>query len=114
MATGTPAAKKAARKAATKSAGPAKAAAKKAGPAKKSGGEGRRTRATRLFPAVSFDEALFLARAIQEHGAGQPIRRLTLFEALNRSPDSGPTRQLITSSNQYGITTGGYTAETLA
>jgi hypothetical protein len=45
---------------------------------------------------------------------GQPIRRLTLFEALNRSPDSGPTRQLITSSNQYGITTGGYTAETLA
>lgn len=100
MATGAPQAKKAA---------PAeKAAAKQAAIS----GD-RRTRAARLFPAVSFDEALFLAKAIQEHGAGQPIRRLTLFEALDRSPDSGPSRKLITSSNQYGITTGGYNAETL-
>lgn len=89
--------------------------AKEAAPGKNAAAtNGRRARAARLFPAVSIGEALFLANAIQEHGAGQPIRRLTLFEALNRSPDSGPTRQLITSSNQYGITTGGYTAETLA
>lgn len=110
MATGAPAAKKAA---------PAKAAAKKPAatkaPEKKAEPDGsRRTRAAPLFPAVSFDEALFLAKAIQEHGAGQPIRRLTLFEALDRSPDSGPGRKLVTSSNQYGITTGGYNAETLA
>jgi hypothetical protein len=63
---------------------------------------------------MSFDEALFLGRAIQEHGAGQPIGRLTLFEALGRSPDSGPTRKLITASGQYGITSGSYSAETLA
>ena len=72
-----------------------------------------RSRRRRLFPQMSFDEALFLGRAIQEHGAGQPIRRLTLFEALGRAPDSGPTRKLITASSQYAITTGGYSAETL-
>lgn len=63
---------------------------------------------------MSFDEALALPRYIQEHGAGQPIRRLTLFEAIQRSPDSSASRQLITSSGQYNLTTGGYRAETLA
>ncbi|MCR1784746.1 hypothetical protein KVF89_19545 [Nocardioides carbamazepini] len=76
-------------------------------------GAGRRKRTPRPFPATSFKEALFLAQAIQRHGAGQRTRRLTLFEALDRSPDSGPTRKLITASVQYGITTGGYSAEWL-
>jgi hypothetical protein len=74
----------------------------------------KRRLARRLFPALSFGEALSLANAIQEHGSGQPIRRLTLFEALDRSPDSGSTRKLITSSAQYGITNGGYSAEVLS
>lgn len=74
----------------------------------------RRRRVPRTFPALSFREALFIAEAIQTHGAGQPIRRLTLFEALDRSPDSGPSRKLITASVQYKLTTGGYSAETLA
>lgn len=74
----------------------------------------RRTRQARTFPAMSFKEALVLAEAIQEHGAGQPIRRLTLFESMQKSPDSGPSRQLITSSNQYSLTVGGYRAETLS
>jgi hypothetical protein len=73
----------------------------------------KRTRRARPFPNTSFSEALFLANAIQEHGSGQKIRRLTLFEALQRSPDSGPSRKLITASNQYGLTTGSYTAEFL-
>jgi hypothetical protein len=74
---------------------------------------GRRKRTPRIFPATSFREALYLAEAIHKHGAGQQVRRLTLFEALDRSPDSGPTRKLITSSVQYGITSGGYSAEFL-
>ncbi|GAA1049488.1 hypothetical protein [Arthrobacter russicus] len=78
-----------------------------------SGSSSRKKRTVRPFPATSFKEALFLAQAIQKHGAGQRTRRLTLFEALDRSPDSGPTRKLITSSVQYGITTGGYSAEWL-
>jgi hypothetical protein len=77
-------------------------------------GAPRRKRQTRSFPAMSFKEALFLADAIQKHGAGQPIRRLTLLEALERSPDSSATRKLITSGNQYGLTSGGYKAELLS
>lgn len=85
-----------------------------AGPATASPAPTRSRRQRRPFPQTSFDEALFLGRAIHEHGAGQPIRRLTLFEALERSPDSGPTRKLITASSQYGITKGAYNADTLS
>lgn len=84
-----------------------------AGAAEGAAPSGRKKRTARPFPAVSFKEALFLAQAIQKHGAGQRTRRLTLFEALQRSPDSGPSRKLITSSVQYGLTTGGYSAEWL-
>ncbi|PVE98269.1 hypothetical protein DC434_02065 [Microbacterium sp. TPD7012] len=63
---------------------------------------------------MSFKEALVLGEAIQTHGAGKPIRRLTLLEALGRSPGSDAVRKLITSSNQYGITEGAYNAEVLA
>ncbi|OBF82308.1 hypothetical protein A5791_04550, partial [Mycobacterium sp. 852002-51163_SCH5372311] len=71
------------------------------------------TRRVRPFPGLSFKESLFLAEAIQEHGAGKRIRRLTLFQKLNRSPTSGTSRTLITSSSQYGLTTGAYNAEFL-
>jgi hypothetical protein len=77
-----------------------------------SGGK-RRTRRPRSFPPMSFNEALFLAQAIHTHGSGQKVRRITLFEALNRSPTSGATRNMITASGQYGLTTGGYNAEFL-
>lgn len=73
----------------------------------------RRTRSVRPFPAATFTEALELASAIQQHSGGQPIRRLTLFDQIGKSPDSGPSRQLITNSNKYGLTEGGYQAETL-
>lgn len=52
----------------------------------------KRTRVVRTFPASSFMEALPLAEAIQRFGAGQKIRRLTLFDNLGRSPDSGSSK----------------------
>src|SRR4051794_7193771 len=70
----------------------------------------RRERRTPLFPAVPFEEALTIANAIQKHAAGQKVRRLTLFDSLGKSPDSGASRQLITNSNKYGLTKGSYTA----
>jgi hypothetical protein len=73
----------------------------------------RREHRTTLFPAVPFEEALTIANAIQKHAAGQKVRRLTLFDSLGKSPDSGASRQLITNSNKYGLTKGGYTAEYL-
>ena len=66
-----------------------------------------------MFPAASFEEALTLANAIQKHAPGQKVRRLTLFDQMGKSADSGGSRQLIVNSNKYGLTKGSYTAEHL-
>jgi hypothetical protein len=63
------------------------------------------------FPRVTFEEALEIGNAIQKFASGEKVRKLTLFEHINKAPDSGPSRQLITNSSKYGITTGGYQAE---
>ncbi|HUR25270.1 MAG TPA: hypothetical protein VM327_04550 [Candidatus Thermoplasmatota archaeon] len=73
-----------------------------------------RKRINRPFPSETFEDALEIGNGIQEHASGQPVRRMTLLDKLGKSPDSGPTRALITSSGKYGITTGGYSAEVLA
>src|SRR5262245_55811148 len=72
-----------------------------------------RTRKERKFPSLTFEEALKLPQAIQDHASGQKVRRLTLFEKLDQSPDSHATRRLITASGQYGLTKGSYNAEFL-
>jgi len=55
-----------------------------------------------------------LADAFQKFAAGQlRVRKLTLFDKIGKSPDSGPSRQLITNSSRYGLTKGGYQAEFL-
>jgi hypothetical protein len=75
---------------------------------------GKRGRPPRgSFPPIPIEAALELPLAIQEHAAGQQIRRLTLFEKLNRSPDSSTSRTMIINSNRYQLTQGGYTAEFL-
>lgn len=71
-----------------------------------------RKRAERTFPAGSFEDALQIANAIQEMG-DRKVRRLTLFEHLKKAPDSGHSRQLVTNSSRYGITSGSYKAEHL-
>ena len=80
---------------------------------KKDSSPSRKKRTERKFPAITFQETITLADAIQKYAAGQKVRRLTLFEKLDQSPDSNETRQLITSSGQYGLTKGSYTAEYL-
>ena len=49
-----------------------------------------------------------------EHGVSGEIRRLTLFGKLGRSPDSGPSRNLVTNSSKYGLTSGSYAAPSLS
>jgi hypothetical protein len=73
----------------------------------------KRQRRTSLFPASSFEESLTIPNAIQKHAAGQKVRRLTLFDQLQKSPDSGPSRQLITNANKYGLIRGNYNADYL-
>lgn len=73
----------------------------------------RRKRKQRPFPACSFVEAMELADAILEYGSGQPVRRISLFDHLNKSPESGPSRQWITNASKYGLIKGSYAAEHL-
>ena len=47
-------------------------------------------------------------------GGAREVRRVTLFDHLGRSPESGHSRQAVTNSARYGLTEGSYQAETLA
>jgi hypothetical protein len=73
----------------------------------------RKRRKERKFPPLTFEEALTIAEAIQKYAAGQKVRRLTIFEKLNKEPDNSESRRLVTASGQYGLTKGGYQAEHL-
>lgn len=73
----------------------------------------KRKRATRPFPACPFEEAVAFAKSLREYGSGQPVKRLSFFDHLQKSPDSSGSRMLITNANKYGLTKGGYSAEHL-
>lgn len=73
--------------------------------------EKKRTRVTRTFPAATFAETLEFVTKVYDVGSGQPVRRLTLFDQIGKSADSGSSRQLVTNSAKYGLTKGSYTAE---
>ncbi|MFT5006977.1 MAG: hypothetical protein ACI8YI_002608 [Paracoccaceae bacterium] len=67
-------------------------------------------RTVRNFPASTFVEAEEFARAVFDVGGGQAVQRLTLFDQIGKSPDSGSSRMMVTNSGKYGLTTGGYSA----
>lgn len=48
-----------------------------------------------------------------DFGAGASVRRVTLFNHLGKSPESGLSRQLITNANKYNLIKGGYQADIL-
>jgi len=73
----------------------------------------KRKRTQRPFPAAPFEETLEFARAIYTFGSGQPVRRLSIFDHLKKSPESGLSRQLIVNANKYGLIEGSYAAEHL-
>ena len=77
-------------------------------------GRPKRRRRSKPFPSMKFEESLLLPEAIMEHGVSGEIRRLTLFGKLDRSPDSGPSRNLVTNSSKYGLTSGSYRATSLS
>ena len=70
-------------------------------------------RAQRSFPASAFEESLEFAKSIFAFGSGQPVRRLTLFDHLKKSPESSASRQLITNAGKYGLVRGSYKAANL-
>ena len=82
--------------------------AKKDAPKKK-----RARRKQRPFPASTFEESLDFAKKIHGIASGQPVRRITLFDELGKSPESSASRQLIINAGRYGITKGGIQAENI-
>lgn len=73
----------------------------------------KKTRTVRNFPASTFDEALDFAKRIHEISGSQPVRRITLFDQLGKSPESSSSRQAVTNASKYGLTKGGTQAETI-
>ncbi len=72
-----------------------------------------RKRSQRSFPASTFEEPLEFTAAVFRIGSGQPVKRLTLFDQLGKSPESSGSRQLIINSGRYGLTKGGMQAENI-
>ena len=65
------------------------------------------------YPLLTFESVLVLAAAIMEHGVDGRLNRRTLFDKLERSPDSSLSRNMVTASSKYDLTKGGYAATDL-
>jgi hypothetical protein len=92
---------------------PKKVTSKARGKKRKAKSASKRSRNARTYPAWSFEETLVLADAIHKHAAGDRVARLTLLKAMDLSPTSSATQNLITNSGKYGITKGSFSAEYL-
>ena len=66
-----------------------------------------------VYPKISLKKTLELIDTIYKIGQGEPVRRLAVFDDLKKSPDSGSSRMLVTTSSSYGLTEGSYIAEHL-
>jgi hypothetical protein len=71
----------------------------------------RRKRIIRNFPASPFAEPLDFAKQIFDFGSGEPVRRLTLFDHINKAPESGVNRMFIVNAGRYGLIKGGYQSD---
>lgn len=65
------------------------------------------------FPLVKFEDIIIIAKTIFEDGLDDRLRRLALFERLDRTATSSTSRNMITSSSRYGLTSGSHSAEYL-
>jgi len=75
-------------------------------------GGGRRP-GPRPYPVMTFEDALPLGEGVMEHGAGHPMKRVTLLKKLGLK-NNQQTKNLITNSNKYGITQGAHDAEEIS
>lgn len=65
-------------------------------------------------PGHSLEQALRIPRAISDNYAGEPVTPLRLASALNMTPSSSNFRQLCGASIAYGLTDGGYNAQSIS
>ena len=69
---------------------------------------GRRTRVSRPYPIYTLEDALSIARAIQDVNAGLPFDRELLAGAIGTTPKSSTFITRLNASAWYGLTEGGY------
>lgn len=68
----------------------------------------RRSRQVRPYPIDPLKDSLVIASAIFSQNAGRPMDRISLAEAVGRTPASSALRSLVTSSAKYELTDGNY------
>lgn len=73
--------------------------------------EGKRRRRQRPFPRDALEEALKIAKTIQDQNNEQPMKRIFIADHLKIKPESSNFRYLISSSYKYGLTKGSYQTE---
>jgi len=73
--------------------------------------EKKERRTKRPYPRDSLEEALVIAKAIQEKNAGKPMKRIFVADAIGRKSGSSDFKYLLSSSFQYGLTLGTEKAE---
>ena len=74
----------------------------------------KRNRSKQLpVPPVPLSGVLALPQSIHDLGSGDPVRRIIVFDRMERSPTSSTSRAMITASNRYGLTKGSYKADYL-
>jgi predicted nucleotide-binding protein len=64
----------------------------------------------RNYPPLVLNEALEVAKAIEDKASGMEVSRLTLADYLGTTPSSSNFRELVASSRAYGLTEGGINA----
>lgn len=65
------------------------------------------------YPVMTFEEVLKIGAGIMEKASGEPVKRTTLLSELDLT-DNNNTRNMITTSGKYGITSGSHAAEKLS
>src|SRR5690349_14111742 len=65
-------------------------------------------------PSLGLEKALRVAQTIADSFGKQPTKPLRVAQAMGMSPTSGPFRTLCGASIAYGLTNGGYNAETIS
>jgi predicted nucleotide-binding protein len=66
------------------------------------------------IPSFSLSKALRIATAIADNYGKAPTKPLRVAQALEMTPTSGPFRMLCGASIAYGLTEGGYNADTIS
>lgn len=76
--------------------------------------EDDKKRAVRPFPRHTLQEALSVAKAIQDKNNGNPMKSVFLAQSLDMSPTSTNFRDITSSAFKYGLTQGTWNVDKIA